>query len=535
MKNKKGYEWLIVATYVVLALVCVYLNIFYGLRGAGFLNRFANILVNLAMFAIVGLVFARCFRKGFFPLNSMTDDLDRITEKIRKDAMNSHQFLWERYKGEKNSLFSDKVLQEQFLDYTHEMERVEKTDKTYYKCDIEDFINYDLIDTVIHRNQMNQVAGAMTGLGILGTFIGLSLGLQSFNTGTTAEITNSIEPLMEGIKVAFHTSIYGMIFSLIFNYVFKRKLDDAEASVRDFVNAYKKYVSPDTTTDGINRLMELQQEQTQAVRSMSDSIGHQLASGLAELLSTEFDKFDKTITDYSNFATRSQLDSLNVVVNAFIQEMNRSLDGSFTKLSNTIDKTYLTQEANARQMQEILSHTGNAAQNLAEMDRQTTAVMRALAQYADEVRGIQAEMGSTVTQLRQQTDAGVLLIEQEQKYLKDMEQYRKSLDASADAFEKKLAEHKALLDDIRSTVVEMPHRVDETFKIIDENLIDVESHFRDTILEIKDVTDKVPAVVEDAYTGMDKALNRAAEAIEDLSVTVEAIAQDGGSSRRSRR
>ena len=50
------------------------------------------------------------------------------------------------------------------------------------------------------------------------------------------------------------------------------------------------------------------------------------------------------------------------------------------------------------------------------------------------------------------------------------------------------------------------------------------------------MTDRVPAVVEDAYTGMDKALNRAAEAIEDLSVTVETIAQDGtSSSRRGRR
>ena len=64
-------------------------------------------------------------------------------------------------------------------------------ERPYYKCDIEEYINFNLIDTVIHRNRMNQVAGVMTGLGILGTFIGLSIGLQSFNTGSTAEITNS--------------------------------------------------------------------------------------------------------------------------------------------------------------------------------------------------------------------------------------------------------------------------------------------------------------------------------------------------------
>ena len=531
MRGKKSYEGLIWVVYGILIVVCVLLNLFFGLENVTLGARVANIVVNAALFIVAGLILARCFAGGFRPLDSMTADLDRMTERIRKDAMNSHQFLWEKYKAEMGALFTDKVLQEQFLDYNHEMERIEKTDKTYYKCDIEDFINYDLIDTVIHRNQMNQVAGVMTGLGILGTFIGLSLGLQSFNTGTTAEITGSIEPLMQGIKVAFHTSIYGMVLSLTFNYVFKRRLDDAETSVRDFVGAYKKYVLPDTATDGINRLMELQQEQTAAVRSMSDSIGHQLASGLSELLSTEFDRFDKTINDFANMATRNQMDALSLVVNAFIAEMNRSLDGAFTKLSQTIDKTYLTQEANARQMTEILTHTGNAAQNLTEMDRQTSAVLKALEHYADEVRSLQAGIGGNLAQLRAQTDAGVLLIEQEQKYLRDVEQYRTALEASAESLRAKMEEHKALLEELRGTVVQMPHRVDDTFRTIDENLVSVENHFQDTILEIKAATDRVPQVEETSYGRMEKALERAAEAVEDLSVTVDAVARGSNAGR----
>ena len=127
----------------------------------------------------------------------------------------------------------------QYQDYQYELERIVHTDKTYYKCDIEDYIGFDLIDSTIHRDRLNQVAGVMTGLGILGTFIGLSLGLQSFNTGTTAEITNSIAPLMGGIKVAFHTSIYGMVFSLVFNYIYKRRLDDAENALNYFIRNFK--------------------------------------------------------------------------------------------------------------------------------------------------------------------------------------------------------------------------------------------------------------------------------------------------------
>ena len=35
-----------------------------------------------------------------------------------------------------------------------------------------------------------------------------------------------------GIKVAFHTSIYGLVFSLVFNFVYKKKLDEAETAVK---------------------------------------------------------------------------------------------------------------------------------------------------------------------------------------------------------------------------------------------------------------------------------------------------------------
>ena len=232
MQNRKWYEWLLTITYIAMVALCVALNFTTGQR-----EGLANIIVNGVMFLIVGLIFLNCEINSFFPMNRIIADLHRATEKIRGDALNSHQFLWEPYKQSSVELFEDKYLQEAFQDYRFELNRITNSDKAYYKCDIEDYINTTIVDSVMHRNVLNQVAGAMTGLGILGTFIGLSLGLQHFSTGSTAEVTNSIAPLMDGIKVAFHTSIYGMVFSLVFNYVYKRKLDEAENAIADFIDA----------------------------------------------------------------------------------------------------------------------------------------------------------------------------------------------------------------------------------------------------------------------------------------------------------
>ena len=400
MQNRKWYEWLLTITYIAMVALCVALNFTTGQR-----EGLANIIVNGVMFLIVGLIFLNCEINSFFPMNRIIADLHRATEKIRGDALNSHQFLWEPYKQSSVELFEDKYLQEAFQDYRFELNRITNSDKAYYKCDIEDYINTTIVDSVMHRNVLNQVAGAMTGLGILGTFIGLSLGLQHFSTGSTAEVTNSIAPLMDGIKVAFHTSIYGMVFSLVFNYVYKRKLDEAENAIADFIDAYKKYVLPDTTTDGINKLMELQQQQVTAVRRMTDRV----SEDLNKIMEPQFDRMNQTITDFGNMATRNQTEALNQVVNEFIREMNRSLGGTFLQLNESFNKAYASQQKNEQLLGGI--------QQRAEMNQQ--------------------------------------VLYQEQEYLTDLAQYRQSLSEASAALHAQLQQQEALMTDLRRVLTQM--------------------------------------------------------------------------------
>ena len=471
--RKRGYEVLLLITYIAMAAVFVYLN-FFTKTQAGDLT---NIIVNLVMFVLVAMILFSACVKGLLPASRMTADLIQVTTRIENDARNSHRFLWEKYREDKEELFTSNILRRQYQDYRFELERIIHTDKTYYKCDIEDYIGMDLVDSVIHRERLNQVAGVMTGLGILGTFIGLSLGLQSFNTGTTAEITNSIEPLMEGIKVAFHTSIYGMVFSLVFNYVYKKRLDDAENAVRDFLSAYRKYVMPDTATDGFNRLMELQRQQTDAIVGISDTLANQLAKGLKELLEPEFDRFDRTIESFATMATRNQMKQLARVVDAFLEEMNRSLGDSFTKLSEKVDSTMVLQEANERQMQEFYEKSIGTAGNMSTVAAQTQTVANSLKQYADNVATLERDIRDTLGKLQQ-------LIES------------------------------------------IPVEVNDTFNIINDNLQIVETHFKNTIEDINNTVVRVPEAVDYSYRGIEQALDSVTAALEELKNTIRNAESD---------
>ncbi len=57
-------------------------------------------------------------------------------------------------------------------------------------------------------------AALMTSLGILGTFIGIVIGLLNFDT---QDIDGSIPALLSGLKTAFITSVYGMVGAVLFN------------------------------------------------------------------------------------------------------------------------------------------------------------------------------------------------------------------------------------------------------------------------------------------------------------------------------
>ena len=346
MKNRKLYVWLLALVFVAMVALCAALNLTGGQE-----EGFANLMVNVAMFAIVAGIFISCYVNSFKPMDGITDDLDRVSEKIRNDALNSHDFLWEQYSSLENGPFTDPKLKNLYQDYTFELRRIAASGKPYSKTGIENYINGDLVDTVMHRNQTNQVAGALTGLGILGTFIGLSLGLQNFNTGSTAEITGSIAPLMSGIKVAFHTSIYGMIFSLVFNYVYKRRLYDAEESVKNFTASWRKYVIPDTEDDGMNRLIQVNEEHLEATNSM----GRRISEEISAQLDPNFEKLGKLISDFQAVATTDQREALARVVKEFVAEMNQSLDGAFDKISEEVEDQYRLQKETAIQMEKFCS------------------------------------------------------------------------------------------------------------------------------------------------------------------------------------
>lgn len=234
------------------------------------------------MFLIVGGIILWANTHCFMPVNRMMASLHLASRNFKTDFDKKGDYLWDDYKNNRK-LFNNKLADGRFSEYCQEKRRLGMLERGS-QCDIDDYLNEYYIDATMKRGLVSIVPGVMTGLGILGTFVGLSFGLQNFHTESAAAITDSIAPLMDGIKIAFHTSIYGMVFSLIFNFVYKKNLEDAYVAMDEFLESYHKYVAPRAANDTAGILLDYQTLQTMQLEQLLDKFGDEVAEKIARAI-----------------------------------------------------------------------------------------------------------------------------------------------------------------------------------------------------------------------------------------------------------
>lgn len=80
------------------------------------------------------------------------------------------------------------------------------------------------------KGQHEDSKSVIVSIGVLGTFVGISIGLYNFDT---QNIDSSVPLLLEGLKLAFLTSIAGMVISIFLSFIQRGKIEggDDELSI----------------------------------------------------------------------------------------------------------------------------------------------------------------------------------------------------------------------------------------------------------------------------------------------------------------
>ena len=148
------------------------------------------------------------------PVISFTAGLRRGLANIRKAAAAEGNSAWGVALAN-DRFFEQKVLDRLFQDYREKV--MQQRENGLIVSDIDDNLNDEVLALYSWQTVATQIAGTMTGLGILGTFLGLLMGLRGINFMTVEAALGSVETILAGINTAFYTSIAGLILSIIFN------------------------------------------------------------------------------------------------------------------------------------------------------------------------------------------------------------------------------------------------------------------------------------------------------------------------------
>ena len=189
------------------------------------------------------------------------------------------------------SFFRQKTLDRAFQEYREKL--MTQRDSGQLLSDIDEYINEEMLAVRSWQTVIVQIPGTLTGLGILGTFVGLIMGISGVAFSTVASALNSVQALLSGIELAFYSSIGGVILSIVFNICYRISWNMMLRDLLAFTDEFHKNVIPPVEEQQryrerkeIDRIMELLERLPRAgsYSAARDGGGQQADSGNEQVL-----------------------------------------------------------------------------------------------------------------------------------------------------------------------------------------------------------------------------------------------------------
>lgn len=233
--------------------------------------------------------------------------------------------------------------------------------------------------------------GQIVSLGVLGTFVGIFVGLQSFDP---SDIKNSISYILEGLKTAFFTSIVGMGVSTVLSIIqnLTNKLDNEGNEVVIFQEISSKLNGLDKIVNEVNLLREAQVATHDDTKGILTNIvtlkdnSHQENELLIQILEKNFEKVNQSlevaIESLAEGVTEEIINALKVVIEEFNQELQDQFGDNFKELNQAVVKLLEWQNNYKTHIETIDEHLQVSTQSidksrdaLAEIASRNTEVM----------------------------------------------------------------------------------------------------------------------------------------------------------------
>ena len=321
-------------TFLIVLGACIVMTVYIG-KGS-----VSTMTYNFVFLGIMTVLYLAGLFMGMFRVDSIAQALKRGTEelagifqtpgKVKNDSLTHLQ-----------GIFDHKYLDDRMDSFINSMGNTQEG-----IGDVEEFINEDEIDLHVHKKLLEMVPDIFTSLGILGTFVGLVWGLKNFEPSSYETMTNSVASLVEGIKVAFLTSIYGIALAIVYTSGMKSIYAGMNEKLQEFLEKFHVYVLPTAENESRNLMVASQKLQTRAMKQMAEQLSTQMAESFEKAITPTFQKMNESLDVLTESVTKCQQDVMQEILRSFMREMNSSFKMQFKDFNEALAQLKKAQKDN---------------------------------------------------------------------------------------------------------------------------------------------------------------------------------------------
>ena len=143
---------------------------------------------------------------------------------------------------------------------------------------INSFLTFEKFITSITSRSVISAPSILTGLGIIGTFLGLSIGVGSASSGLASPdisiARNAMSQLLEGAQLAFITSLAGLFFALVMRLSFTSRSEKIRIAIEEFNTLLSTVAIPkDSGISGLASLNNIERNTNDFTKSDTPETG----------------------------------------------------------------------------------------------------------------------------------------------------------------------------------------------------------------------------------------------------------------------
>lgn len=189
------------------------------------------------------------------------------------------------------------------------------------------FATQNIVDTPLKTEYFKHLPGILTGIGIIGTFVGLLIGLYYFDPSNPEQVQASVQLLLSGVRDAFIASALAITVAMYVTNSEKKYLRICYEQVERLTEEIDKQFSAGVGEEYLAALVKAGEENSKETRLLKDSLVTDLRAMLQNLVDTqvrENQKLGEVLSNSYKDAGRDMAKEISAsIVDSFHEPLNQ--------------------------------------------------------------------------------------------------------------------------------------------------------------------------------------------------------------------